>query len=366
MFLGIDVSTYFDELEHGAVYLDGEAPMEPLDAFRQNGVDYMRIRLWNHPYSEEGSPYLGGTCDLDNFLKLAHLALDKGYKLLLDLHYSDFWADPAKQCIPKAWASLPLDALAEQVYSFTRDTLEMIRAEGLDLPLIQVGNEITNGILWPVGKLDETTSPRGNYPALATLLRAGIRACREVYPQAGIVLHLERSYDQAVYTEFFTKMEELEVDYDIIGASYYPYWHGTFEQFFANMDQCGQMFGKPRMVMEMGYGFTMEDYIKSSNGGLVFGRDTAQNFVCELPYPLTPQGQADFVARFLTLCKEHGIDGVFYWEPLWIPGDGICWASTEGQAYIGEEGKPTRNEWANQCLFDYQGCKLPAFDQFRL
>lgn len=369
MFLGIDVSTYFDEVDRGAVYLDENGiPMEPLDAFRANGVDYMRIRLWNHPFSSEGKPYLGGGCDLANFLRLARLAVNKGYRLLLDFHYSDFWADPAKQTIPKAWAGLGLDTLAEQVYTFTRSTLEAIRAQGLDLALIQVGNEITNGMLWPVGRLTggENGAPRENYPALARLLKAGIKACREIFPGAGIVLHLERSHDQAVYTEFFSQMEALGVDYDIIGASYYPYWHGTFEQFFANMDLCGKRFGKPRMVMEVGYGFTLEDYIQNSNGGLVFGQANASDFLSKMPYPLTPEGQAGFVARFLSLCREHGLAGVFYWEPLWIPGEGICWASEEGQAYIHEEGKPTRNEWANQCLFDYRGRKLPAFGRFRL
>ena len=252
MFLGIDVSTHFDEMNHGAVYLDGTAPMEPLEAFRQNGVDHMRIRLWNSPRTLDGKPYLAGDCDLDNFLRLGHLAVDKGYKLLLDFHYSDFWADPSKQTIPKAWAGLDLEGLAGAVYTFTRDTLETIQADGLDLSLIQVGNEITNGMLWPVGRLSEDTDPRGNYPALSTLLKAGVKACREVFPRAGIILHLERSYDQRIYTEFFTNMEKLGVDYDIIGASYYPYWHGTFHQFFANMDLCGKLFGKPRMVVEMG------------------------------------------------------------------------------------------------------------------
>lgn len=368
MILGIDVSTYFDEVDRGAVYLDENGiPMEPLDAFRANGVDYMRIRLWNHPFSSEDKPYLGGGCDLANFLRLGRLAADKGYRLLLDLHYSDFWADPAKQTVPKAWAGLGLEELERQVCAFTRETLTAIREEGLDLALIQVGNEITNGMLWPAGQLTggENGRCRENYPALARLLKAGIAASREVFPRSGIVLHLERSHDRAVYTEFFTKMEELGVDYDIIGASYYPYWHGTFDQFFANMDQCGARFGKPRMVMEVGYGFTLEDYIRSGNGGLVFGQSNASDFLSKMPCPLTPEGQAEFVERFLALCREHGLAGVFYWEPLWVPGEGICWASEAGQAYIGETGKPTRNEWANQCLFDYKSRKLPAFDRFR-
>ena len=103
MILGIDVSTYLEELDHGAVYYKGDTPIDPLDAFRANGVDYMRIRVWNHPYSPEGAPYLAGTCDLESYIRLAKLAKSKGYRLLMDLHYSDFWADPGKQMTPKAW-----------------------------------------------------------------------------------------------------------------------------------------------------------------------------------------------------------------------------------------------------------------------
>lgn len=363
MLLGVDVSTWFEALDHGAAYYNGDTPMEPLDAFRENGVDYMRIRLWNHPYSGDGKPYLGGTCDLDHFLRLARLAEEKGYGVLLDFHYSDFWADPGKQYVPKAWAGLGEEELEREVYAFTRETLETIRSNGIGLPFIQVGNEITNGILWPVGRLDESASPRGNYPALIRLLKAGIRACREVYPAARLILHLERSHDRAVYQEFFSEMEKAQVDYDIIGASYYPYWHGTFEQFFANMDACVR-FGKPRMILETGYAFTLENYIENGNGGLVVGRDNSEKLTSSLPYPLTPQGQADFVERLLELSRAHGLAGVFYWEPLWVPGEGICWASEEGERYIHEEGKPTRNEWANQCLFNYDRRKLPAFDRF--
>ncbi|MDE6108629.1 MAG: glycosyl hydrolase 53 family protein [Oscillospiraceae bacterium] len=363
MVLGIDVSTWFEALSHGAAYYDGDTPMDPLEALRKNGVDCMRIRLWNHPYSAEGTPYLGGTCDLENFLKLSHLAEEKGYRIMLDLHYSDFWADPGKQFIPKAWNGLGVEELEQAVYAFTRESLEAIRRDGVELSYIQVGNEITNGLLWPVGRLDESTSPRGNYPTLIRLLKAGIRACREVCPGAQLILHLERSHDGAVYQEFFSAMEKAGVDYDIIGASYYPYWHGTFEQFFANMDACAR-FGKPRMIVETGYAFTLENYIENGNGGLVVGFDNSGTVAT--PYPLTPQGQADFVTKLLELSKAHGLAGIFYWEPLWVPGEGICWASEEGEHYIHEEGKPPRNEWANQCLFDYQGRKLPAFDRFAL
>lgn len=368
MKLGIDVSTYFEELAHGATYYDGKKRVEPLDMLRANGVDCMRIRLWVHPYDEQGNPYLGGTCDLDNFLRLATLAASKGYAIMLDLHYSDFWADPGKQFIPKSWVGLDLDGLVQRVYDYTKQTLTTIAAHGIKLAYIQVGNEITNGMLWPFGHLHEQKiGSRTNYDSLIKLLKSGIAACREVSPSADIILHLEKSYDQVIYNEYFTHMEQAGVDYDVIGYSYYPYWHGTFEQFYANVDFC-KKFGKRQMVVELGYAFTAEDYIKHEHGGahLVVSNDNLDSFGFVQEYPITPAGQAHFTEVFLSMAELHGIEAVYWWEPLWIPGDGICWASQGAMKYIHEEGKSSRNEWANQCLFDYKGRKLPAFDAFRV
>lgn len=365
MILGIDVSTYLEELEHGARYFDGDVPIDPLDAFRANGVDFMRIRVWNDPRSAEGEPYLAGTCDVEHYIRLAKLAKSKGYRLLLDFHYSDFWADPGKQIIPKAWAEYDIHELTKAVYAFTKQVLQRARDEDVAPDMIQVGNEITNGMLWPLGKL-EIDGQRGNYEHFCALVDAGCRACREVLPKAKIVLHLERSHDQAVYREFFTEMQKAGIDYDIIGASYYPYWHGTPEQLFDNLNAC-RVFGKQIMVVELGYGFTTEAY---SLGGeakrLVIDAERAYVPGFTEQYPVTPEGQSAFIRDFLRMARKNKIDGIFYWEPLWLPGEGICWASPAGQEYIHEEGKSTANEWANQCLFDYGGKKLPAFDNFCL
>ncbi len=364
MILGIDASTHLEEMAHGARYFDGTRQIDPLDAFRDNGVSYMRIRVWNDPYSPEGEPYLAGSCDLDNYLRLAALAKEKGYRLLMDLHYSDFWADPKKQRIPKAWEGLTLEEMVDAVYRFTRHCLHTAAAAGVAPQMIQVGNEITNGFLWPVGKLERPDGTRGNYEAFCRLVEAGCRACREAAPQAQIVLHLERSNDKAVYQEFFTEMEKAGIDYDIIGASYYPYWHGTPQELFANLNAC-RRFGKELMVMELGYGFTTEPYLLDGEPRrLVIDEERAYVPGITERYPMTPEGQAAFVKDFLAMARENGIGGVFYWEPAWLPGEGICWASHAGQAYIHEEGLSTSNEWANQCLFDYQGKKLPAFDNF--
>ena len=364
MILGIDVSTYLEELEHGAVYLDGATPMDPLDAFVENGVNWMRIRVWNDPKSEAGEPYLAGNNDIHEYIRLATLAKSKGYHLLMDFHYSDFWADPGKQMIPKAWRSYSIDEMADAVYQFTKDCLTAARDADVAPEMIQVGNEITNGMLWPVGKLEKPDGTRGNYDNFCRLVEAGCRACREVNPAAKIVLHLERSNDQAVYQEFFTKMQEAGIDYDIIGASYYPYWHGTPDELFENLNRC-RHFGKELMIMELGYGFTTKAYsLDGTESRLVIDSERAYVPGLTEQYPMTPEGQAGYIRYILARAREEGIGGVFYWEPLWIPGEGICWASEAGQKYIHEEGKSTSNEWANQCLFDYEGRKLPAFDAF--
>lgn len=363
---GIDVSTYLEELQHGAKYYDGDTQIDPLDAFRANGVEYVRTRVWNDPRSEKGEPYLAGNCGMENFLALAKLVTDKGFELLLDLHYSDFWADPAKQVPPKAWATMGLEELENAVYQFTRNTIERIKSGGYELPLIQIGNEITNGMLWPVGRLKENEDgTRGNYEPLCRLLKAGIRATREISPQTRIILHLERSHDAVIYDEFFTNMEKFGVDYDIIGASYYPYWHGTLADLFANLNNC-KRFNKQIMIMELGYGFTLENYVLEGGSAarLVVDQSNAEEFGFVREYPISPKGQAMFVKEFLCEAEKNGVECVFYWEPLWIPGKDICWASEQGQEYIGEGGKSTTNEWANQCLFDYSGKMLPAFKEF--
>lgn len=366
MRLGIDASTYFEMKAHRAKYFDGDREIQPLDAFRANGVDVMRIRLWVDPYSEKNEPYLAGTCDLNNFIQLATLAKQDGYAVMLDFHYSDFWADPAKQTIPKSWRNLDLNGLARRVYSYTADVLKLAKANDIDIEFIQVGNEITNGILWPYGHLvEQTDGSRTNYESLVLLLKAGIKACREVYPDAGIILHLEKSYDQFIYNEFLGQMQKAQVDYDIIGMSYYAYWHGTFEHFFANVENC-KKFGKRIMVVELGYAFTTEDYIKSDDSEALMvndGKLSMDGFSTR--YPLTREGQCKFTKDFLSLAKQHGVELVCWWEPLWTPFGENCWASDAGKEYIHSEKKSNRNEYANHCLFDYKGRKLPAFDAFK-
>lgn len=370
MILGVDCSTYLEELEHGAKYYNGDVEIDPVDALRLNGVSVVRLRLWVDPYSADGVKYLAGTCDLDCFISTAKLFISKGYKIMLDIHYSDFWADPGKQIIPKSWEERDVDSLAKRVYTYTSDVLKRIASEGIPLAYIQVGNEITNGMLWPVGKLIENEDgTRGNYESLIKLLNAGISACRELTPSTELIIHLERSHDQAIYNEYFDCLMGANVDFDIIGMSYYPYWHGNFEQYFANVENI-KKYGKKIMTVELGYAFTLEDYIQEDGVGgiqLVISEDNSNELDIVSRYPISREGQASFTRDFLRLAREHGIAGVFWWEPLWIPGDSICWASPEAKEYIHETHKPScRNEWANQCLFDYEGKMLPSFKEYKI
>ena len=196
-------------------------------------------------------------------------------------------------------------------------------------------------------------------------MNVGIKAAKEVYPETRIIVHLERSNDIEVYDELFSELKKRNVNYDVIGMSYYPYWHGNFKELFTNVNNCMNKFHKPVMIMELGYGFTLEDYLLTNNGQSEL-KVSKENLKAELPYDISVEGQALFIEDFLSRCEKNNIEGVVYWEPLWIPGEQICWASEVGQEYINEGGRPTRNEWSNQCLFDYEGNKLPAFDKFKI
>lgn len=364
---GIDASTYFDTLAHGGKFFDGGLQIDPLDAFARSGVDRMRIRVWNDPRDENGASYNAGGCDTENFLRLGKLAQSKGFKVSLDMHYSDFWADPKKQEPPKAWKNFSLAQVKRAMRDFTLKTLLAAKESGLDLEMIQVGNEITNGMLWPFGKI-EGDSSRGesrDYGALADLLKVGISACREIFPRAQIVLHLEQSGQKALYAQWFSHMRSAGVDYDAIGMSYYPFWHGPLEALWENVDECARSFGKKIVIAEWSYAFSLEGY--ALPGGKSARMSAGENSPVPLllPFPPTPRGQADFTRAFLRGAREHGVECVFYWEPLWLPcGGETRWASEAGLEYIGESGKSTENEWANQCLFDYDGAALPAFKTY--
>ena len=362
MILGLDCSSLLDVRAAGAKFTVQGKPVEPLTYFHDvAGLDLLRLRLWVDPYDEQGHPYGGGTNDYATFLSLAKEGICKGYRILLDFHYSDFWCDPSKQFLPKAWRGLDFEQLCAAFDEYTRKTLTDLKKEGIPLYAVQVGNEITNGMLWPCAHLDDAGEgkPRTGYDRLCRLLRLGANAVNELYPNAKVVLHLEKSGDQATYREFFDQMVTHEVPFDVIGMSYYPYWHGKFDDLFANIDALRERYGKPIWIVETAYAFTAEMPYEDDRSQEVL--DAGMIF----PFPRTKQGQRDFLLGLMEEGKHHEVGAILYWEPLWLPLPGLTWATLEGETYTNETHKPLHNESACYCLFDYEGEATPACLAFK-
>lgn len=372
---GADVSTLLEEEKCGAKFYDGNGAEDLFSILKRYGVNSIRLRLWNNPYDNEGHPYGAGTNDFENTAILAERAIKAGMNWLLDFHYSDFWADPGKQFVPKAWALLDAEGLVKAVYEYTFDTLSRFKERGLAPFMVQVGNEITNGCLWPLGnrmygKPAEYNGEKPYFnPILKDILNAGIKAVREVLPEALVMLHLDNGGKNALYRDWFDGYFAAGgVDFDVIGLSYYPLWHGRLSALKNNMDDISKRYGKELIVDEVSAVFSLEDYAEYE------GRDPKDRkgspikpeMIEMMDFPMTPEGQSDFMKAVIDVIKEvpDGLGkGFYYWEPAWVPVPGCGWATDEALLYTHEKG-PGGNEWANQALFDYAGNALPALTVF--
>lgn len=358
---GMDLSTVYELEKLGAKYYDDGVEGDIFDILQRYGVNSVRLRLWNDPYTEDGKPYGAGTNDLGVYKKLARRAIDHKMSVLLDYHYSDFWADPGKQRVPKAWRGMNADELCQAVYDFTRETLLSMKEDGVLPQLVQVGNELTNGLMWPLGHKPE------HYDNIARFVSAGIRAVKSVDESIAIMIHLDNGGNNEMYVDWFEHYMKQGEDFDIIGMSYYPFWHGTMPQLEANMRDMAARYGKKIVIAEVSMGFTMEDYAEYEKlePSQRKGYATKQALVDTLDYPMSPTGQAHFMDDIMKLIDDvPGGTGFYYWEAGWIPVPGCGWATDEALSYIEESG-PCGNEWANQTLFDYDGCVLPALAVIR-
>ena len=362
---GMDLSTIKEVEGLGGRFYDHGEEKDVFEILKSYGMNAVRLRLWNDPYGPDGTPYGAGTNDLPTTLELAKRAKAQGMEVLLCMHYSDFWADPGKQRVPKAWRGMDAEQLTEEVYSFTRDTLLAMRRAGAFPDLIQVGNELTNGMLWPQGKLLEC----GNYDNLAKFVSAGIRAVRSLDQEIPIMIHLDNGGNAPMYRNWFDHYLERGEDFQIIGLSYYPFWHGSLEELKNNMNDLAVRYGKELVIAEVSMGFTMADYGVYENLAQEErkGYATKPELVEKLEFPMTKKGQADFMKALFAVIDqvpENKCSGFFYWEPAWIPVPGSGWANEAAFQYIEEKG-PGGNEWANQALFDYEGQSLPALEVIR-
>lgn len=359
---GFDISSLLEVERCGGVFRDGGEALDALEILRRYGANWVRLRLWNDPYDEHGEDYGAGVCDLPVVLTLARRAKNAGMRWLLDFHYSDFWADPGKQTVPKAWRHLGERELDGAIYQYTKDVLAACRAAGVEPDMVQVGNELTNGLLWPAGRTP-------HWEAICRYISAGVRAVREEIPGAKIMVHLDNGGNHQLYREWFDHYFQLGGTCDIIGLSYYPFWHGTLADLAANMNDIAPHYGKDLIVVETSMGFTMDSYAGHEQlpDGERKGAATRPELTARIDYPMTPQGQADFVADLLRIIREVPQErgkGFFWWEPAWLPVPGSGWAKRPGWEYVHEQG-PGGNEWANQALFDYGGNALPALAVIR-
>ena len=365
--LGMDASSV-PSLEAGGVqFYDFEGSEKDVFAIlAENGINYIRVRVWVDPFDGSGRGYGGGNCNLDTAVAIGKRATQYGMKLLVDFHYSDFWADPGKQMVPKAWAGMEIEEKAAALGAYTTECLETLQKAGVDVGMVQLGNE-TNGML-----CGETI-----WMNIYKLMDAGSKAVRKVFPQALIAVHFTNPESKDAMLTYVKKLSYYQLDYDVFASSYYPYWHGTLENLADVLSQVARTYGKKVMVAETSYAYTPEDTD-------FFGNTIGEGSTFVKNYPFTIQGQANSVADVVeTIAKdtENGI-GVFYWEGTWISAGGSSreensarwerfgsgWASSYAASYDPQDAGKYYGGCAvdNQAFFDSRGRALESLKVFSL
>jgi len=344
-FMGADISSYLSEVESGVTYydFDGNALDQQgfLDFLAECGVNLVRIRVWNDPTDEEGNTYGGGNCDLDNAIELGQYATNAGMGVLIDFHYSDFWADPNKQTAPKAWQDMELEEKAAALSDFTTTSLNALLDAGVNVAMVQVGNETTTGIC---GETD--------WENMCTLFSAGADAVRAVSGEKDhdilVAMHFTNPEKANSYAGYAKKLDTYGVDYDVFASSYYPYWHGTLENLTSCLSYIAEKYDKKVMVTEMSYVYTLEDGDGSGTTISGTGGD-------DLNYDVSPQGQANLmsaVARAMLDVGDAAI-GISYWEPAWIPVNVVEDGDEETLEKNKEIWETIGSGWATSYASDY-------------
>lgn len=296
---GMDISSIISLEKSGVVYYDYDG--KPQDIFltlSESGVNYIRVRIWNDPFDSDGNGYGGGNCDAANAAKIGKRAAACGMKLLVDFHYSDFWADPDRQTAPKAWADMSFEDKKNAIYDYTAESLKFISESGADIGMVQIGNEINGGMA-------------GEYQSeqIIELLKQASRAVRDVSKQSGndikTAVHYTdiQNHDEIMYHVDMLKSAEL--DYDIFGVSYYPYWHGSMENMKKTLLDISQASGKSTMILETSYPYTTED--GDGFGNVIGDAEPAPG------YKASVQGQAECLRDIIAAASEAGAIGVCWW-----------------------------------------------------
>lgn len=320
-YVGGDISNLTANEKKSPTYYDnsGNKVSDPMDMFKAEQLNAMRVRIHVNPSDYPNND--PNVCqDLEYVKTLGKRIKDKGFKLMLDFHYSDTWADPAKQWTPKAWENLSDEQLYTKIYEYTKDVLTQMKNAGAEPDFIQTGNEISYGMLW--GKEGSSNLKKcyfnntANWNRFTTLLTKAGKACREVCPQAKIILHNERTHKPSELTYFFNTMKTANVDYDIIGLSYYPIWHSTLSDLESSLNTLETTYpDKDIMIVETGAAYSWlpdkRDYTPS--------------------YEKSEAGQKKFTDDLITMLNKHKkVTGLFWW---WMDYNAYPWATTKMEGW---------------------------------
>jgi arabinogalactan endo-1,4-beta-galactosidase len=304
---GMDISSVISLENSGVSFKNFNNEKEDLlKILSDNGVNCIRIRVWNNPFDKDGKGYGGGNNDIDTAVKIAKRAAKYKLKLLIDFHYSDFWADPAKQKAPKAWADLTLAQKTEKVKEFTKSSLEKIETAGGEVAMVQIGNETTNGIAGEYSKDN-----------MAEIYKAGSSAVREFNKDIKIAVHFTNPENTEYIKSLADYLNDYKIDYDVFSTSYYPYWHGSLSNLTEVLNYAAKNYGKYVMVAETSYANTLDDTDGHANTVSPWNNCTGENLLWDFSY----QGQADELRAVMSAVNNvdngKGL-GVFYWEGAWI------------------------------------------------
>lgn len=334
---GVDISAVAEVESNGGLFYNGGLNTDPLQIFKDNGINYCRLRLWLNPTM----PYN----NLANTLRMAKRIKDKGLKLMLDFHYSDTWADPGNQKKPSAWENIPYDLLKDSLYSYTKSVITALKNQNTLPSIVQIGNEIICGMLWNECRVCEQYNTSVQWSKFTDILKVGVRAVKESTSDKDsvkVMIHIDRGGDNTSSRWFYDKLKLYNVDYDIIGLSYYPWWHGSLINLNNNMNDLAIRYNKEIIVVETAYPWTLNWHDNTNN---IVGLSSQLH----PGYEASVEGQKKFLADLITQIKNTQSKkgtGLFYWAPDWI--------ST----------KTSGSPWENLTLFDFGGEVLSSIKVF--
>lgn len=361
---GADISSVISLENSGVVFKNENG--DPQDIFltlKEAGVNYIRVRVWNEPYDENGNTYGGGANDIETAVKIAQRCAEYDLKLLVDFHYSDFWADPSEQQVPKSWKNYSAEQKADAIRSFTQESLQKISATGVKIGMVQIGNETVSGL-----------SGETEWENIAKLMNAGSETVRKFDRNILVVLHFTNPDRDGFYKWIADTLAKYKVDYDVFATSYYPFWHGTLQNLTDQLSYVADTYGKYVMAAETSWANTLEDADNSTNTV-----DKTTDLGAGKNYDISIQGQIDSVSDVFQAVSDVGEKGigVFYWEPAWIRvgedyqknkelwdkyGSGAC--ATGSGNFSTWTGKAEGSGVDNQALFDQDGKPLDSLYVF--